>query len=255
MFFFLSKVLLIFLYPFTWVLAGLGFAFFAKSARWKKRGRITAIVCILFFSNTFIYLECCRMWEVHGTPASALKHHDVAIVLGGMAEYNNDLKELSLRRGGDRIWQAITLYKTHKVDKILISGDNGDLVDKGLHEAQQMKKVLVSWGIPEKDLIVETVSKNTHENAVETKKLLTRSYPQYDSFVLVTSGRHMRRALGCFEAEGLKCTPYSTDLYTGPNRSYTFDQFVIPDVSTMSDWNGLLKEWVGYITYSICGYI
>ena len=255
MFFILSKILLLFLFPFTWIFIGLGFAFFGRSAKWKKRGKVVAISFLLFFSNGFIYSEFCRQWEVFGTPMSQVKHHDVGIVLGGMAEYNNDLKALSIRRGGDRIWQAITLYRTGKIDKLLISGDNGDLVDKGLHEASQMKAVLVQWGIPAQDIIVETVSKNTHENAVETKKVLTRSYPHYNSFLLITSGRHMRRSLACFKAVGMSCTPFSTDLYTGPKRSYTFDQVVIPDASTLTEWNGLLKEWVGYVAYAVKGYV
>ena len=255
MFFILSKVLLLFLFPFTWILAGLGLAFFSKSAKWKKRGRVSAIILLLVFSNSFIQQECLRQWEVFGTPLTQVRHHDVGIVLGGMAEYNNDLGELSIRRGGDRIWQAITLYRSGKIDKLLISGDNGDLIDKGLHEAAQMKATLIKWGIPEKDIIVETVSRNTHENAVETKKVLTTSYPHYKSFLLITSGRHMRRALACFDAVGMNCTPFSTDLYTGPKRSYNFEQLFIPDVSTLADWNGLLKEWVGYVAYAVRGYI
>lgn len=255
MFFLLSKLLLFLLSPLTWVIIGMGFAFFSKSARWKKRGRVTAIVVVLFFSNTFIYKEFCRQWEVFGTPISQVKHHDVGIVLGGMAEYNNDLKTLSIRRGGDRIWQTISLYKAGKIDKILISGDNGDLTNKGLHEARQMKELLVSWGIPAKDILTETVSRNTYENAVETKKVLNRSFPECDSYLLITSGRHMRRALACYEGQGLQCTPYSTDLYTGPKRSYTFDELVIPEVATLYDWHGLLKEWVGYLAYAVTGKI
>jgi uncharacterized SAM-binding protein YcdF (DUF218 family) len=255
MFFILSKLLLFLISPLTWVIIGIGFGFFSKSSKWKKRGRFVAIFFVLFFSNTFIYKEFCRQWEVFGTPLAEIKHHDVGIVLGGMAEYNNDLKTLSIRRGGDRIWQALNLYKAGKIDKILISGDNGDLTEKGLKEAIQMKAVLVKWGIPENDIITETVSRNTYENAVETKKVLNRSYPQFSSFVLITSGRHMRRALACYEGQGLHCTPYSTDLYTGPKRSYTFDEFIIPDVSTMYDWNGLIKEWFGYMAYSATGKI
>jgi uncharacterized SAM-binding protein YcdF (DUF218 family) len=255
MFFILSKLLLFLLSPLTWIFAGCGLAFFSKSTKWKKRGKITAISCLVFFSNTFIYKEFCRQWEIFGTPAKELKHHDAGIVLGGMAEYNNDLKMLSLRRGGDRIWQTITLYKSGRIDKILISGDNGDLTNKGLHEARQMKEVLVGWGIPEKDIITETKSRNTHENAAETKKILQRSYPEYRSFVLITSGRHMRRALACYEKQGLHCTPYSTDLYTGPTRSYTFDEIVVPNASTLDDWHGLIKEWIGYAAYAMTGKI
>lgn len=253
MFFILSKVLLFLIAPLTWVIIGMGFAFFAKSAKWKKRGRRTAIIVALVFSNAFIYKEFCRQWEVFGTPQKDMKHHDVGIVLGGMAEYNNDLKTLSMRRGADRIWQAINLYKAGKIDKILISGDNGDLTEKGLKEALQMKEVLVKWGIPKNDIITETKSRNTYENAVETKKVLNRYYPQFDSFVLITSGRHMRRALACYEGQDLKCTPYSTDLYTGPTRSYTFDEFIIPDASALNDWNGLIKEWFGYLAYAVTG--
>lgn len=255
MFFVLSKLLFILISPLTFVIIGCGIAFFSKSQKWKKRGRITAIFCLLFFSNNFIYKEFCRKWEVFGTPISAVKHHDVGIVLGGMAEYNNDLKSLSIRRGGDRIWQAISLYKAGKIDKLLISGDNGYLLEDKLHEADQMKTVLVQWGIPKRDIITESVSKNTAENASETKRILQHSYPQLKSALLITSGRHMRRALACFDAVELKCTPFSTDLYTGPTRSYSWEEILVPDVSTFNDWHGLNKEWIGYLTYWITGRI
>lgn len=253
MFFILSKLLLFLIQPLTWILISLYFAFFVKKAAWKKRGRIASIVLALVFTNSFIYLEVMRMWEVHGIRRSEVQKCDVGIVLTGMAEYNNDLQTLSIRRGGDRIWQAITLYKTGKIKKLLISGDNGDLTDKGLHEAPQFKEVLVTWGIPEQDIIVEPKSRNTYENAVETKKLLDHSYPQYHSFLLITSGRHMRRARACFGHAGMQVQTFSTDLYTGPSRSYTFDQLIIPDASTLADWGGLLKEMFGYVAYALTG--
>jgi len=195
------------------------------------------------------------MWEYPGLKASELKKHDVAIVLGGMAEYNNDLDVLSIRRQGDRIFQAVTLYKNGKVDKILISGDSGHLTDRGLHEARQMKAILVGWGIPETDILTEENSVNTYQNAKETSKLLRQSYPELKSCVLITSGIHMRRALGCFEKQGLKVTPYATDLYTNRTRNFYWDQYIIPNVSNFSLWNDLLKEMVGYLVYDIVGYI
>ena len=75
----------------------------------------------LVFSNTVIFLELMRNWEVQGTKFKDVKKYDVGIVLGGMFEYNNDLEVLSVRTHADRIWQAITLYKTGKIKKILIS--------------------------------------------------------------------------------------------------------------------------------------
>ena len=195
------------------------------------------------------------MWEVHGTPIDTIEHHDVAIVLGGMFEYNGDLKEISIRRQGDRLFKAVSLYKTGKVDKLLISGDSGFITDRGLHEAKQVKEVLISWGIPSQDIITEETSINTHENAVETKKILSRSYPHYNKFILVTSGIHMKRALACFEKEGITCTAFSTDLYANQTHTYFWDQYIIPNADNMLVWNKLLKEVAGYMTYDVIGYL
>lgn len=255
MFFILSKILLFLLSPFFWLMLCVGLILFWKKERWKKTLKWTAVSIFLIFTNSVIFSEFCGLWEVPGMKEVQLKKHDVAIVLGGMAEYNNDLEVLSIRRPGDRIFQAITLYKKGKVKKILISGDSGHLTDRGLHEARQMKALLVSWGIPKEDIITEEKSVNTYQNALETKKLLDRSYPEFNSFVLVTSGIHMRRALACFERQGLKCTPYSTDLYTNRSGNYQFDQYLIPNMSNFYLWQTLLKEIVGYMTYDIVGYI
>ena len=255
MFFILSKLLLPLISPFTWMMIAGYFAFFSKKTRRQYIGKYALIAIALFFSNTVIYKEFCRQWEVFGTPAQEVKHYDVAIVLTGMGEYNNDLKTFSARRGIDRIWQTISLYKEHKARKILISGDNGYIFDKGLHEAEQIKEILVKWGIPERDILVENKSRNTYENAVETKKILESRLPHATRFLLVTSGKHMRRANACFVHAGLKCDTFSTDLYTGPKRAYTFEEYIIPDVSTMNDWQSLNKEMVGYIAYWITGKI
>jgi len=71
----------------------------------------------------------------------------------------------------------------------------------------------------------------------------------------VTSGTHMRRSLACFKKEGLNCTPFSTDLLTNQTGSYHWDQYIIPSMDNFSYWNKLIKEMVGYVAYSMAGYI
>ena len=213
------------------------------------------ITILIFFSNTFIFKEVVRLWEIPAIPISEVEHHDIGIVLGGMFEFDNDMERLSIRRGGDRIWQAIDLYKRKKIDKILLSGDHGYVTDRGLHESKQLKEVLTRWGIPENDVLIEGKSKNTAQNAKETVALLQQSYPHYSSFLLITSAKHMRRAKACFEKSGLKTTSFSTDPYVGPKRSYRWDEFIIPDADNFSNWFSLNKEIVGYVVYDIIGYI
>jgi len=255
MFFILSKALAFLFSPFVWFIFCVLAAFFWKKEIWRKRFKWIALGLFFFFSNSVIYLEFCRLWEVHGTPIKKVKNYDVGIVLTGMGEYNADLNVVSLRRGGDRIWQAVTLYHKGKVKQLLITGDNGYVTKRGLHEAKQLKEVLVGWGIPEKDIITEEKSRNTHENATETQKIINRSYPHFNSFLLITSGTHMRRARACFAKINMNVDCYSTDLYTGPTRGYHWDQFIIPDVSNFDCWNHLTKEWVGYVVYDVVGYI
>jgi uncharacterized SAM-binding protein YcdF (DUF218 family) len=255
MFFLLSKALLFLLSPFFWLVVFTIAAFVLRSERWKRISKWLAISFFVIFSNSFILLLCYSAWEIEGTPINKVKKYDVGIVLTGMAEYNNDLNVLSIRRGGDRIWQALTLYHSGKIKKILISGDHGYVTDRGLHEAQQFKEVLVKWGIPETDILTENISKNTHENAVESKKVLNEEFSKEVRVLLITSGSHMRRARACFAHEKIECDTYSTDMYTGKHQAFYWDQYVIPDVDNFSEWNKLIKEWVGYIMYAVSGYL
>ena len=241
--------------PFNWLIVLLGLAIFSKNETWRKRFKWIATVCFFLFTNTVILSEFFRIWEIQGTRIEKVKSYDVGIVMTGMAEWNSDLDVLSVRRGADRIWQALTLYHKGKIDKILITGDNGDVFDRGLHEAKQMRKVLVSWGVPRKDIITEEKSRNTHENAQETKKLLQNNFPDVHKFILVTSAKHMRRAQACFRKEGVKCDVFTTDHYSGPKHRYLWNQYLIPNYECFEGWDSLMKEIVGYIIYDLMGYI
>jgi uncharacterized SAM-binding protein YcdF (DUF218 family) len=241
--------------PFNWLVTILILHLFWRREPWKKRFKWLTIIILIFFTNTAILSEAFRLWEIPGKRISEVKSYDVGIVLTGMAEWNNDLKVLSIRRGADRIWQALTLYHNGKIKKILITGDNGYVTDRGLHEAAQLRDVLIGWGIPKKDIITEVKSRNTHENAMETKKILDKTYPHYSQFLLITSAKHMRRSMACFEKEGLKCDAFTTDHYSGPKRDYQWNQLIIPSHDNLDGWDTLIKEMVGYLAYDLVGYI
>lgn len=245
----LSKVIYFFITPLTWLILTIFFWAFAKKKKVKQFAKVSSIVIVLFFSNTFIYKEALHLWEIPAVNKSEVEYHDVGIVLGGMFEYDNSVDRLSIRRGGDRIWQAIDLYKSKKISKICIVGKHGDVTDKGLDEANQLKLQLLEWGIPPLDIIVETDSRNTNENAQYTAALFKQSYPHFDSFLLITSARHMKRAKASFDRYGMQVTPFSTDQYIGNERFYHWNEFFIPDSDTFTGWFGLIKEWVGYVGY------
>ncbi len=253
MFFVLSKILLFMLSPFIWILTLLILSFSLSSPFWKNRMKWLAVATFIIFTNPFFLGGLIKSWEVKATRIEDSGNYDIGIVLSGMMEYNKDVERLSVRRGTDRIWQAITLYKKGKIKKILISGDSGYLVKDGLHEADQMKEVLLSWGIPNEDIIIENQSRNTHENAVFTKALIQKEYPS-SSLLLITSALHMKRAKACFDKEGLKVNTFSTDHYSEENADFTLDN-LIPSIDAFQLWDTFNKEWVGYVAYWVMGYL
>lgn len=255
MFFIISKIFSFLTHPFSWVVIAFLIAWITKRPFLSKWSFRAGIFSLLFFSNSVIFMEFARLWETEGTKIEDVGHYDCAIVLGGMAEWDNSHKRLSIRRGGDRIWQAINLYHLGKVDKILISGSNGFITEDGLDEANQFRDVLIENGIPDADILVETKSKNTYENAIETKKVL-EDYPELESFLLVTSAMHMRRSKAIFEKAGFEnfdC--FTTDHFTGESRGYKLHQYFIPNGSTMTNWHYLFHEWMGYTSYWMSGYL
>ncbi|HEY5689931.1 MAG TPA: YdcF family protein, partial [Cyclobacteriaceae bacterium] len=148
---------------------------------------------------------------------------------------------------------TLQLYKMGLISKILVSGGSGRLLDIGEHEANDLSDVLILMGVNPADIVVESDSRNTHESAVEIRRIL-ENRTQPGECLLITSAFHMRRSLGVLANAGWKVDAFSTDFLTHP-RVYTFDVLFIPKLEAMNIWHHLIKETVGYAAYYVVGYI
>lgn len=103
------------------------------------------------------------------------------------------------------------LYKKGRARKIILS--TGVTVAGLPSEAQLMKGHLRRiWpNIPDEDIILEEVSKQTKGNAVEVAKVLQREGINPANVGLVTMGFHMQRAQDRFREVGLNLDPLSSD--------------------------------------------
>jgi len=195
-----------------------------------------------------------RLWEIPAIKESDMNdEYDVGIVLGGMLSYDSQLDRLQFSKGADRILQAIQLYKDGIIDKILITSGSGSITYSDIKEAPLIKKYLLTLEIPEEDILIESESKNTRENAIFSKPILDKETPN-GNYLLITSAFHMRRALGCFNKAGIKVSPFSTDRYSGGQRRWALDFLLIPNVDAFQTWNVLIHEMTGYLVYKIVGY-
>jgi len=254
MFFILSKILSALLSPFLWVILFWISYVYVKAPKPKKILLWLSICLSILFSNGFVIGKFVALWEVPGTKIDELKTYDYGIVLSGMFEYNETLDRLSARRGSDRLWQAVHLYHKGKIKRIILSGDSGYVFKEGLHEADQLKRLLIEQNIPASDILIENKSRNTHENAKETVRFLKEGELTSNSFILITSAIHMHRAEACFKKEGLDCATFSTDHYYDPSSSLSINSFV-PSAEAFIMWKRMIKEWIGTIMYRLFGYL
>ena len=255
MFFILSKVLVFIITPIVWIVALLIISLFTKKPKRKRRTFIAALILLLFFSNSFLLDNVMRMWEIPAVSEVDLKDsYDVGIVLGGMMSYDSNLDRLQFSKGVDRILQAIQLYKDGVIEKILITSGSGSITYSDIKEAPLIKKYLLTLEIPEEDILIESESKNTRENALFSKPILDKEAPE-GKYLLITSAFHMRRSIGCFKKVGIKVTPFSTDRYSGGPRRWALDFLLIPNVEAFHTWNVLIHEMTGYWVYKIMGYV
>lgn len=251
MFFVFSKIFYFLITPICWIVASILFAFiFRKKAFWLKFFLILAMAVTFIFSNSAIYTYAIRKWEIKAIAPQHFKgKYEYAIVLGGMASSDDDGK-LHIGPSIDRILTAITLYHKGQIDKILITGGSGLLLDQERKEAPDIESFCTQMKVDEDDIVIESESRNTFENAVFTKKLI--GIPQ-EKVLLITSAFHMRRSIGCFKKQGFIFDVLSADPSGEPKLHA--DDFFIPKAEPLMKWNYLIKEWIGYYAYKLAGYI
>lgn len=194
-------------------------------------------------------------WEVAPTLFKEVPAiYDVGIILTGVTDSQKLPRDrVYFQKGADRVLHTVKLYKLGKIKNILVSGGSGSLMQTEYTEAEAIKEVLLLSGIPQNRIFLEDESRNTHENAVNSAKVLNEIFPG-KKYLLITSAFHMRRARASFEKAGVNLDTFSADFYTHERR-FTPDVLLVPSEGAMAKWAIMIKEWLGMAAYKVVGYI
>ena len=111
---------------------------------------------------------------------------------------------------------------------------------------------LRKWGVPANAIVIEPKSLNTYQNAINTKQLADNH--GLDSVLLVTSARHMPRALATFRKVGINAIPSPTD-YLIVNRKNLAVEDLLPNAGALWGTTAALREYLGFLTYRWRGWI
>jgi uncharacterized SAM-binding protein YcdF (DUF218 family) len=256
MYFLISKILTFFLKPIVWIFLCLIRGLFSKDKKVLKKYALYSLLILFFFTQPFIFSKFFSTWEYPPTSMYSLPQYDYAILLGGVQEFaTKDVDDRLLAPDcSGRLTTTVELFHLGKIKKIIITGGDAALF-KGFSEPEApfLKKVMMRMGVPDSVILVENASRNTYENAIFTKNIVEKENKN-TSFLLITSGFHMKRSLKTFQKAGFVCTPFSTDILTEELDAQPKSYFS-PDAKFLDYWGKILKEWVGYLTYWAKGYL
>lgn len=182
---------------------------------WKRRGekRLAA----LLFALTFVFYLLCTSfvaertlgWLEQAYLPPAEPKGDVIIMLGGGAMPDSpdvDGVGALCSSPANRLLTAVRLQRKLGVP-ILLSG--GQVYEDTGAEAKIARRMLIDLGVPEEQILVETRSINTTQNARYSAEILRAQGLTHP--ILVTSAFHMKRAVLNFKKQGIDVVPYPAD--------------------------------------------
>lgn len=239
--FILSKILLILVFPFTWVFAFLVYAVVTKKQKRKQMFLIFTLATLYFFSIPFAVNIFSRMWDIdRKTPGSGI--YSSIILLGGFVSEDEEGNGY-FNWATDRFSKATNLLAAGKATHLLFTGGNAGLKPDGFTEAAFVKTELKKLNFPDSSILLEDKARNTLENATYSKAMLQKANLK-PPYLLVTSAFHMRRALLIFKKAGLRVDPFPCNYLT--KKSVSYSDF-LPNIESLLQWNIYIKEAIGYV--------
>jgi len=176
-----------------------------------------------------------------------LKKFDAVVILGGGLLPAGGLRKYPEPNGNTyaRVFQGVAVFKQSGAKTLVVSGSSLD-PEKGT-EADVMRGIAVSLGVPPEVILMEAKSRTTMENANETCKILSPAV--YSRIGLVTSAMHMKRSFKTFQKvfPSGAVIPVPVNYISSPLK-LTYRMF-IPSTDALCASTEAIHEWIGLIWY------
>ena len=268
MFFIVSKIIGMVLYPLHLLILLLGFtAILARlkknipsSARKKKRliPRLyyVALTLTLFFAANLVfpvlpYMAVASLEHRFPQPDLDEINPSIVVVLGGWqgsgASFTTETSP-PISSAGDRLIAGLILAQQFPEAKFYFPGGL-KMQHDGASESEITHAVIDGLGLNKRQFIIEGESRNTEENAVYIRAMVDR--PEDAEIVLITSASHMPRSIGSFQAVGINPIPYPVDYKT----SRSGIKWTLFYRNGMTLMHTALHEWIGLTAYYMTGRI
>ncbi|MER8374031.1 YdcF family protein [Mesorhizobium sp. M1406] len=256
MFFYLSKIFWFFIQPLNLaiflLLAGL-FAAMIGRRRLAVTGSVLAFLILALSAWTSLGAMMLKPLEERFARPPLPEKVDGIVVLGGGFEGAINLVRggYELNSSGDRMVETAILARRFPTAKVIVSGGTGELFLDGEGDAATAPRLLTALGVTADRLILENKSRNTYENAVFSKELVTPKAGE--TWLLVTSAFHMPRAKALFDKAGFATVPWPVDYRTSGREGIGL--FRDNPADSLQATTTAIREWIGLIAYWLSGRI
>jgi len=127
-----------------------------------------------------------------------VENKEFAIVLGAAIKNNNQPGNYLKYRLDD----VLDLFKAGKIEKILVSGDNGEVTHD---EISVMNNYLIENGIPQNKIYGDYAGFDTYSTMERAQKVFG-----IENAIIVSQGFHLPRALYIARQKGIDAAGYAT---------------------------------------------
>ena len=179
--------------------------------------------------------------------------HAAIVVLGSgsftVKNWSDEKFSLVDPVAASRVLEAARVYRFAEAPWIISSGGLARRTGERTASGTTMRDALVRLGVPPDRIIVETDSRNTHEEALIIAAILARL--RVEHVVLVTTAAHMRRSVGTFRAAGVEVLPA---VARDPFAADPLIGWILPSELGLRASNSVAHEVVGLLYYLVRGW-
>lgn len=221
LYFLFAKITNMLLSPVTVFMTAIALGFLLVLSPWARSGKWLMGLALVGYLATSVfpggYILVNVLENRFPQPQLADKPVDGVIVLGGSfsTTLSNLRGQVSLGGNAERLTEFVRLARAYPDAKLVFTGGIGLLSGKGPTEAAIARQFFEDIGLNVARIQFEDQSRNTTESAAYTLDMLN---PQGQRWLLITSARHMPRAMGLFRKAGwADLVAYPVDYLTSPD--------------------------------------
>jgi SanA protein len=180
---------------------------------------VLALILSIFFSN--LHILSFGKGKIFSS-VETVSPATVALVFGGgMKDDGVTMSEMQ----EDRVKRAVQLYKAGKVQKLVMTGDDGG---NNADEVGAMKKFAIENGVPATGIEIDPYGYNTFKSCSRAKQVF-----HLDEVIAISQTFHLSRILYFCSHDGIETTGLSSDL-----RDYGWRGKI---------WTGGMREWLARV--------